>query len=121
MHGKAYLTGYALTVTGLLLLYAGNLVAGALLFIFGGYLAEKLWFSIRSTGVVVLVISIAFGIHNDFSLWLLLIMLLSFVMACFTSRRGHGREGRGGWGFDIELSDFGSGGGDGGGCGGGGD
>ncbi|NRB41971.1 MAG: hypothetical protein HRU20_26440 [Pseudomonadales bacterium] len=73
--------------------------------------------SIRSSGVMLLVISIAFAYHNGFTPLVLFLILVGFVLACFNSKRVNGS---GGWGFDIDFSSIGSGSSDGGGgdCGG---
>jgi len=112
--------GHLIALTGLYILYAGEIVFGGILFFFGGFLAKKLFFSLRSAGVMTMVIAIAHGFHHGFTPIILLIAFVGFVLACFNTRRSNQRSD-GGWGFDIEFSDFGSGSDGGGDCGGGGD
>ena len=114
--------GYLLVLLSLYVLYQGTIIFGAILFFLGGFIAGKLFISLRSTGVLILVSSIAYGYHNAFSPTVFFIIFVGFVLACFNTRRSSQRSDDG-WGIDIDFSSFGSssdndGGGD---CGGGGD
>ena len=108
---------YLIALAGLFLLYDNQLIVGGLLFFVGGFFAKKLFISIRSSGVMLLTVSIAFGFHNYYSPIVLFLMLTGFIMACFSTKRTRGDDG---WGFDIDFSSTGSGSCDGGGgdCGG---
>ncbi|NRB42674.1 MAG: hypothetical protein HRU20_30100 [Pseudomonadales bacterium] len=112
------IVGYILALAGLFLLYENQLVIGAVIFFVGGFLAEKLYLSIRSAGVMILAVSIAWAYQNELSGIILFLILVGFVLACFNSKRTNGSAG---WGFDIDFTSIGSGSNDGGGgdCGGG--
>ena len=110
--------GYLLALAGLFLLYENQLIIGGLVFFAGGFIAKKLFISIRSSGVMLMTISIAFGYHNEFSGLVIFLILVGFIMACFNSKRTRDSDG---WGFDIDFSSIGSGSNDGGGFDGGGD
>jgi len=45
--------------------------------------------------------SISFGHHDDFSVVVLFLILIGFVMACFIDRRAD-RDHEPSWGIDIE-------------------
>lgn len=116
-----FIIGYLLVALALFGFYQGELVLGAILFITGGYLAEKLFFCLRSLGVCLMVISVAYGAHHGWTPWVLGLIATGFVLGNFGTRHAGHAEG---WGFDIDLSDaadgdggFGAGGGDGGGGG----
>lgn len=112
-----YIVGYFLALVGLFLLYENQLALGGLLFFAGGFIAQKLFISIRSSGVVLMAVSIAFGFHNEYSPWVLFLIFVGFVLACFnTSTTTNRSSGSDGWGFDIDFSSMGSDSGD---CGGG--
>ena len=112
--------GYLVTFLSLYMLYVGEIVVGGFLFILGGVLAKKVFFCVRSFGVVVMVISIAYGYHTSFSPYILFIVFIGFVMACFNTRRTSDRIDSA-WGIDFDLSSLGSDSSDSGGFDGGGD
>lgn len=120
--------GYLLVAAGLYGFYIGEIVLAALLFSFGGFLAKKLFISIRSTGVITMVTAIAYGFHHEYTELVLCIIFVGFVLACFNSKRSSSRDGGGDgsggeWGIDFDFSSGsgsdsgGWGGGDGGGGG----
>jgi|GEM_PF-1977040 len=112
--------GYTITAFGLLLLYKNELLLGCFVFVVGGFLAKKIKISIRSAGVVILVLSVAYGYHNSYSIEVLFVMLVGFIMACVNSRRiKNAGDYDTGWGFDLDFSSLGSSDSDGGGDGGG--
>lgn len=111
--------GHLIALLGLFGLYAGEILFGSIVFFVGGFLASKLFICLRSGGVMMMVTSIAYGYHDEYSLLLLLLIFAGFVLACFNTSQAS-RNHIKGWGFDIDLyspgseSDFG-GDGDGGG------
>ena len=110
-----YIVGYLLALAGLFLLYDNQLFIGGIVFFVGGFLAKKLFVSIRSSGVMLMTVSIAFGYHNENSPLVLFLVFVGFVLACFNTKRTKDD----GWGFDIDFSSFGSDSSDSGGDGGG--
>lgn len=112
------IVGYLLAFLGLFLLYENQLIMGGIVFFAGGFIARKLFVSIRSSGVMLMTISIAFGYHNEFSVSIIFLIFIGFIMACFNTKRTRDNDG---WGFDIDFSSIGSGSSDGGGFDGGGD
>jgi hypothetical protein len=113
--------GHLIALLGLYGLYAGEIVIGSIILFGGGFLASKLFFCLRSSGVMTMVISIAYGYHNEFTPTVLFLIFVGFILACFNTRRGS-RGYDNGWGFDFDFSSSGSGSDFGGGdCGGGGD
>jgi len=115
------IVGYLFVLAGLFFFYENELVVGAVVFFVGGFLAKKLYFSIRSAGVMLTVVPIVYGFHNEYSPGVIFLIFVGFVMANFNTRQS---SERGEWGLDIDLSSFGSdsgSGSDGGGDGGGGE
>lgn len=112
--------GHILALLGLYSLYAGEMVIGSIIFFLGGFVASKLFFSLRSCGVMMMVTSIAYGFHNEYTPLVVFLIFIGFVLACFNTSRTSSNQG-GGWGIDIDLSSTGSGSdfGGGGDCGGG--
>lgn len=113
--------GHLIALLGLYILYTGALIFGGVVFFLGGFIARKLFITLRSSGVLTMVVSIAYGYHNEFTPTVLFIVFMGFVLACFNTRRAS-RRTEDGWGIDFNFSSSGSnadaGGGD---CGGGGD
>lgn len=99
--------GYLIAVLGLYGLYSGKLLLGSFLFIMGGFVAKKLLISTRSLGVTILLISSAYGYHNEFTPFILFLMFVGFVMACFNSRSST-RDAVSEWGFDFDFSSSGN-------------
>lgn len=113
--------GHVIALLGLYGLYAGEIIIGGIIFFVGGLLASKLFFCLRSSGVMTMVISVSYGFHNEFTPTVLFLIFVGFVLACFNTRRSsQGYDN--GWGFDFDFSSSGSGSdfGGGGDCGGGG-
>lgn len=108
------LLGYGIVLAALYILYSNELFFGGFLFTLGGFLAQKISISVRSAGVLILVIGLFYGYHNSFTPELLVILLIGFVMACFNTRRTSAHSD---WGIDIGWgsSDGDCGGSDGGG------
>lgn len=118
-----YIVGYLLAALAMYLLYLNELVVGGIIFLAGGVIASRLSLSVRSAGVLLMVISIAYGSHNGFDPLVLFLIFISFIMANFNSSRSSDGEDWD-WGFDFDWSDLWSGDGfdgDGDGDGGGGD
>lgn len=101
-----FMVGHLIALLGLYGLYKNWLMIGAVVFFIGGYFAKKISISIRSAGIMLLVVSTAYGYHNGYEPQVLFFMFAGFVMACFNSKRT--TEGCD-WGFDIDFSDTGSG------------
>ena len=81
-----------------------TMVFGGIIFFLGGFIAGKLFICLRSGGVLTMVVSIAYGYHNEFTPTVLFIIFVGFVFACFnTTRRSDN-----GWGIDMDFSSFGS-------------
>ncbi len=99
---------YLMALLGLYGLYAGKLLLGSIAFCVGGLLAGKLFPSLRSSGVVLLAVSTAYGYHNAYTPLVFFLIFVGFVLACFhpSGTAGHYDAG---WGFDIDFSDSGSG------------
>lgn len=113
--------GHLIALIGLYALYTGAIIFGGVLFFLGGFIAGKLFICLRSGGVLTMVVSIAYGYHNEFTPTVLFIIFVGFVLACFNTKRTS-RRSDDGWGIDIDFASFGSSSGSGGGdCGGGGD
>lgn len=118
---------YSLVLVSAYMFYLGFLIPGALIFCFGGWLAGKLYFSLRSLGVVMLVCAVATGFHHGFSVPVIVVAVLGFLLANLSGRRQRRRrrskrgEDDDGWGFDFDDFDFFGDDGDGGGFDGGGD
>lgn len=124
------LIGYLFALMGLFGLYENQLILGGIIFVLGGFIARKVSPSIRSSGLLLMLLSIAYGYHNSFTVLVIFLIFVGFVMACFNSRRtsshsdngGYSSDYSGDWGFDIHFSASNSGcGGDSGGDSGGGD
>lgn len=118
------LIGHLIALAGLYALYTNGIIIGGILFFLGGFLARKLSFCFRSSGVMLMLLSTAYGFHNEYTPTIFFLIFMGFVLACFNTRRSSSND-NGGWGFDIDLSSSGSGsdscgGGDSGGGGGGG-
>ena len=94
------LIGYSIVALALYLLFVGQVFIGVVLFTIGGYVVKKLFISLRSLGVVLLVGSISYGLKNGFTAAVLFIMLVGFVMGCFNRRRTE-NDYDPGWGIDI--------------------
>ncbi|WP_370978411.1 hypothetical protein [Agaribacterium sp. ZY112] len=92
--------GYGLVVTAGYLLFISQIVIGIFIFVIGGFLANKISFSLRSTGVVLLVGSIPYGYHNSFTPFVLFLIFIGFILACFNTRRARRDDGVE-WGIDI--------------------
>lgn len=107
--------GIIITLVGVFCLYKGDLVVGGLLFVFGGFVAQGLSPSLRSAGVVLMVMAIAYGFRDAFNLWVIGLVFAGFVLANFNSRRSSNYFE---WGFDLDYLDFFDSGSDGGGDGG---
>lgn len=100
------LIGYLIVLASLLLLYKNVLILGAIAFFVGGFLAQKVYVGIRGAGVVLLVVTLAYGYHNGFSPLVVVLIVVGAVMASSKSKH---REDRNEWGFSIEmLSNMGS-------------
>ena len=112
--------GHLIALLGLYVLYIGAIIWGSILFSLGGIVAHKLYVSLRSSGFVNMVISIAYGYHNEFTPLVLFLIFVGFVLACFTTKRAS-RDSGDGWGINLDLSSGSSSDGGGGDCGGGGD
>lgn len=113
--------GYLITFASLYLLYMGEILIGSIIFVVGGVLAKKLFLCIRSCGVLLMVSSIAYGYHNQYSPLIFFLIFVGFVMACFNTHphcTSQSYDG-GGWGIDLDM--FGSDSSGGGDFGGGGD
>jgi hypothetical protein len=110
--------GYLISLLGLYSLYQGDLVLGCVIFFVGGFLANKISISIRSSGVMILLVATAYGYHHEFSQSVFFILLIGFALACFNTKRTSGRSD---WGFDFDFSSLGSDSDCGGSDGGGGD
>lgn len=104
--------GYLIAIAGLIGLYSNELILGTALFMLGGFLSKGLFFSIHSVGVVLMVVSMAYGYHHEFSSTVIILIVVGFILATFTkkSRRADSKE----WGFEIDIGDFFSGSSDGG-------
>jgi len=111
--------GHLIALLGLYGLYSGWLVVGCLGFLVGGVLAGKLFFCLRSGGVLAMVTSFAYGYHNEFTPMVIWIIFIGAVFACFNSKRVT-QTNDNGWGFSFDVSS-GSDSGGGGDCGGGGE
>jgi len=121
---------YFLIGLSFFLLYENHWVLGLCLFSVGGFLEKKLFFSLRSIGVVMLLGSISYGYHNGFTLGVIIIAVLGFLLACTNgskNTRGGDSGGVGstgncenGWGFEFDSDGSFFGDSDGGGDGGGG-
>lgn len=94
------LIGYSIVLAAIYLLFIGNIVVGLILFTVGGLLAKKLYASFRSLGVTLLVGSVSYGYHNGYSTFILFLIFLGFVLACFNKRRS-GRDDGIEWGIDL--------------------
>ncbi len=105
-----YIIGHILTLCGLYFLYENELVIGSIVFFMGGFLAKKIYISIRSFGLILMVSSTAYGYHNGYELLILFLIFIGFVLASFNTKHTSDRES---WGFDMDFSSFGSGDGDG--------
>jgi len=101
------LIGYLAALFALYVFYVGEVIAGSILFIVGGWLAKKLFFCLRSIGVVTMVVSIAYGFHHGYTPLVLFGVFIGFVFACFNTRRTS-KDCGSGWGFDFDLSSLGS-------------
>jgi hypothetical protein len=99
------LVGYILALIGIYGLYNGDLILGGIIFFVGGFFAKKLFFSIRSSGVMTMALSIAYGYHNEYSPTILFLIFIGFVLACFNSKRESRDDG---WGIDFDFSSLGS-------------
>lgn len=109
--------GYLLVLVGLFFLYENELAIGSIVFFVGGFLVKGLFFSFRSAGVMLMVVPIAYGYHYEYDPVVIVLIFVGFVLANFNTKRSSERNE---WGFDIDLSSFGSDS-DGGSDGGGGD
>ena len=96
--------GHLIAFLGLFSLYAGAMVFGGIIFFLGGFIAGKLFICLRSGGVLTMVVSIAYGYHNEFTPTVLFIIFVGFVFACFDTKR----RSDNGWGIDMDFSSFGS-------------
>ena len=99
------IVGYLVVFVGLLFLYEKELVIGGVVFFIGGFLAKRLFVSIRSAGVMLMVVPIAYGYHYEYDPILIVLIFIGFVLASFNTKRTSERNE---WGFDIDLSSFGS-------------
>jgi len=108
--------GYLIALLGLYVLYTGSIAFGGVIFFLGGFIAGRLFICLRSGGILTMIVSIAYGYHNEFTPTVLFLVFVGFVLACFNTKRSS-RRSDDGWGFDIDFSSLGSGsdnGGDGG-------
>ena len=94
------LIGYGLVLGAGYLLFVNQIVIGVITFVVGGFLANRVSFSFRSAGVVLLVGCIPYGYHNSFTPLVLFLILIGFVLACFNTRRAN-RDDVVEWGIDI--------------------
>jgi len=112
--------GHLIALLGLYGLYSGWIFLGCLGFLVGGVLAGKLFFCLRSGGVLAMVTSVAYGYHNEYTATVIFIIFIGAVFACFNSKRV-AQTNDNGWGFSFDISSgSGSDSGGGGDCGGGG-
>jgi len=105
--------GYMIVFASLYALYHGDVFFGAVAFIVGGVLAKKLFFCLRSTGVITMVISISYGYHNGYNAFMFFAICIGFLMACFNGGETLQSSKDGAWGINLDLfgSDSGSDGG----------
>jgi len=102
--------GYLLAIIACYLLYEGALIVGLLLFFVGGFLSGNLKISVSSLGIIMVIGGGAYGYHHEFTLEVVITMIVGFILSGFGGRSG---------GWEIDLGDFFDSGSDGGGDGGG--
>lgn len=97
--------GYLLAAVGLYALYTNGIVLGCVVFFIGGLLAGKLFFCLRSLGVIIIAASVAYGYHNSFTPEVLFCLAVGVFLATFnrnrSSRNNDGDDD--GWGIDIDF------------------
>ncbi|WP_415911440.1 hypothetical protein [Neptuniibacter sp. QD37_11] len=110
------MVGYLLAAIGLYALYTDGIVLGCAIFFIGGLLAGKLFFCLRSLGVIIIAATVAHGYHNSFTPEVLFCLAVGVFLATFNrNRSSRNNDGDNGWGIDFDFSSSGS---DGGSCGG---
>lgn len=97
--------GYVVVIASLFLLYENVLFFGGIVLFIGGFLARKIYISVRGAEVMLMVLSTAYGYHNGYEPLVLFLIIVGFVMA--SSNRRY-RQERDDWGFEFDLSSFGS-------------
>lgn len=93
------LIGYGLVLFALYLLFVNHVLIGVITFIAGGFLASRISFSLRSLGLIMLIGSISYGYHNNFTPLVLFMIFVGFVLACFNTSRTNRDDVE--WGIDI--------------------
>ncbi|WP_415901563.1 hypothetical protein ACMXYR_10775 [Neptuniibacter sp. QD29_5] len=108
--------GYLLAAVGLYALYTDGIILGCTLFFIGGLIAGKLFFCLRSLGVIIIAASVTYGHHNGFTPEVWLCLAVGIILATFNrNRSSRNNDDDNGWGIDLDFSSSGS---DGGSCGG---
>ncbi len=103
--------GYLSAAFGLYLLYDGLIFIGALSMFVGGLMSGGFTIGLSSISTLSLISLIAYGIHNEFTIIIVILCLVFAVLAASSKGCGH-------WEFEFRSADSSSGsggGGDGGG------
>ena len=73
--------GYLLALFGIYCLYINVIIAGGIFLFVGGFFSKKISISIRGSGVLLMLLSFAYGWHNEFTAFIIILTTVGFVMA----------------------------------------
>ena len=101
-----FLLGYLAATLGLILMYFNELLLGGIVFFLAGWFANRLSLSLRSSGLIIMLESIAYGYHNTFSSTVIACTIIGFLLANCRSKSSKEdvAETVVEWGFDIFSS-----------------
>ena len=79
--------GYLIALLGLYVLYTGSIAFGGVIFFLGGFIAGRLFICLRSGGILTMIVSIAYGYHNEFTPTVLFLVFVGFVFKVLQSNK----------------------------------